>query len=218
MRNTAFVSPEHSEADLVAGAKRGDETAIRTIVRLQNQTLFRLARSIVSDQDAEDAVQEAYLRAFRDIGGFRGESSLKTWLGRIVVNAALERLRRERPDHVIPFPPPTLLADPERTMAHDQIRHMLEQAIDELPPAFRGVVVARLLEEMSVEETAQILGLKPETVKTRLFRARVLLRAAVVKRLGAALGEAFPFGDLRCQRMADRVVAKLREPFSPPCI
>src|SRR6185312_459662 len=107
MRNTAFVSPEHGEAELVAGAKRGDETAIRTIVRLQNQTLFRLARSIVSDQDAEDAVQEAYLRAFRDIGGFRGESSLKTWLGRIVVNAALERLRRERPDHVIPFPPPT---------------------------------------------------------------------------------------------------------------
>ena len=210
MRSTALAAPEPDEAALVAGAKRGDEAAIRTIIRLHNQTLFRLARGIVSDQEAEDAVQEAYLRAFRNIGGFRGESSLKTWLGRIVINTALERLRRQRPEHVISFPPANPSPDPERSMAHDQIRQMLEQAIDELPPLFRGVVVARLMEEMSVEETAQILDLKPETVKTRLHRARALLRTAIEKRLGAAIGDAFPFGDERCRRMADRVVERLR--------
>ena len=210
MRVAALATPQPDEAALVAGAKSGDETAIRTIIRLHNQTLFRLARGIVSDQEAEDAVQEAYLRAFRNIGGFRGESSLKTWLGRIVINTALERRRRERPEHVIPFPPANPSPDPERSMAHDQIRQMLEQAIDELPPLFRGVVVARLMEEMSVEETAQILDLKPETVKTRLHRARALLRAAIEKRLGAVIGDAFPFGDERCRRMADRVVERLR--------
>jgi len=204
------AAAERSEAELVAAAKQRDEAAIRTIVRLYNQTLFRLARGILPDAEAEDAVQEAYLRAFRGLAEFRGEASLKTWLGRIVVNTAREHRRRHRPSLALNGLESVAALDPERRMAQDQIRRLLEQAIDELPPPFRAVVMARLLEEMSVEETAAVLDLKPETVKTRLHRARRLLRAAVEKRLGAVIGEAFPFGDARCRRMADRVVARLR--------
>jgi RNA polymerase sigma-70 factor (ECF subfamily) len=210
-----------SEADLVAGARRHDEAAIRAIIRLYNQTLFRLARGIVADDEAEDVLQDAYLRAFGGIDGFRGEASLRTWLGRIVVNTALERLRRKRPtlqlavlenadpEHLAGFPLAGAATDPERGMAQDQVRRMLEQAIGVLPPDFRSVVMARLLEELSVEETAQILDLKPETVKTRLHRARKLLRAAMEKRLGAVFADVFPFGNERCQRTADRVVEGL---------
>src|SRR5579883_1834883 len=210
MGDAALAADEgRSEAELVAAAKQRDEAAIRTIVRLYNQTLFRLARGILPDAEAEDAVQEAYLRAFRGLAEFRGEASLKTWLGRIVVNTAREHRRRHRPSLALNGLESVAALDPERRMAQDQIRRLLEQAIDELPPPFRAVVMARLLEEMSVEETAAVLDLKPETVKTRLHRARRLLRAAVEKRLGAVIGEAFPFGDARCRRMADRVGAAL---------
>jgi RNA polymerase sigma-70 factor (ECF subfamily) len=215
MRNTAILAvAEHSEAELVAGAKRGDEAAIRAIIRIYNQSLFRLARGILADDEAEDALQEAYLSAFRGIAEFRGEASLRTWLGRIVVNAARERLRRRGKtvlldiDDVIAFPR-AAGGDPESKMAQDQVRKLLEQAIDELPPAFRSVAIARLIEEMSVEETAAVLDLRPETVKTRLHRARRLLQAAVERRIGAVMTEAFPFGDQRCQRVADRVIEGL---------
>lgn len=213
--NAIMPVTEHGEAELVAGAKRGDEAAIRTIIRLHNQSLFRLARGMLADDEAEDALQEAYLRAFRGIGEFRGEASLRTWLGRIVVNAARERLRRRgktvplNVEEVIAFPLTAAGGDPESKMAQEQIRKLLEQAIDELPPAFRSVAVARLIEQMSVEETATVLDLKPETVKTRLHRARRLLQVAIERRIGAVMTEAFPFGDMRCQRVADRVVEGL---------
>ena len=222
MREQAAAgSADPSEAELVAGAKRKDEAAIRAIIRRHNRALFRLARSLLPDDEAEEALQESYLRAFAGIAEFRGEASLRTWLRRIVVNEALGRIRRRRPtvdlemlDHAIPTaivafplsPPP---ADPERIMAQDQIRLLLEQAIDELPLAFRTIAVARLVERMSVEETAELFDLKPETVKTRLFRARRLLRAALEKRLGPALCETFPFDGARCENMADRVVKRL---------
>jgi RNA polymerase sigma-70 factor (ECF subfamily) len=164
------------------------------------------------------------MRAFASISSFRGEASLRTWLCRIVLNEALGRVRRYRPTlelefletagpgQVVPLPFSTSFSDPEQTMAQDQIREILEQAIDELPLAFRTVLVARLIEEMSVEETADLLGLRTETVKTRLHRARRLLRAALEKRFGAVLRDAFPFDGERCQRMADRVFARLSFP------
>lgn len=213
---------EPSEAELVAGAKQKDEAAIRAIIRQHNRTLFRLARSLLPDDEAEDALQESYLRAFAGIDEFRGEASLRTWLRRIVVNEALGRIRRRRPtidldvlDHanpatIVAFPLTPSPADPERVMAQDQIRLLLEQVIDELPPPFRAIAMARLVERLSVEETAELFDLKPETVKTRLFRARRLLRAALEKRLGPALCETFPFDGARCENMADRVVERLR--------
>jgi len=215
-----------SDTELIARALRRDEAAVRAIVQRHNRRLYRLARSIVrNDVEAEDVLQEAYLRGFANLATFRGESGLGTWLGRIVINEALGRLRRERPmeeltdraeagagqapalGEVIPFPGEQI--DPERTMAQRQIHSLLERAIDELPDAFRTVLVARVIEDMSVEETAELLGLQPETVKTRLHRARKLVRSALEQQIGSALTETFPFAGRRCERMADAVVARL---------
>ena len=212
-----------AEADLVAGARQGEEAAVRAIIRHNNRRLFRVARAIVrDDSEAEDVVQESYVRAFTRLGDFRGESSLSTWLTRIVINEAYGRLRRRRATvdwttveavptieaQIIPFPSPQL--DPERTMAQHEISQLLERAIDALPDAFRVVLVARLIEEMSVEETAKLLSLRPETVKTRLHRARALLRADLERSVGPLFTEAFPFDGRRCERMADAVVERLR--------
>ncbi len=212
------------EKPLVAAARNNDEAAIRSIIRAHNRMLFRIARSILSsDDEAEDAVQAAYVRAFTSLSGFRGDARIGTWLGRIVLNEALGRTRRARPTvpidalealpaaEVIRFPLFNLSSDPERSMAQQQIRQIVERAIDELPEVFRIVLVARLVEGMSVEDTAALLGLRPETVKTRLFRARVLLRTALEKRLGRVLQDAFPFAGERCHRIADRVVAALQD-------
>jgi RNA polymerase sigma-70 factor (ECF subfamily) len=221
---SGFLQRADSEKDLVAAAKGNDEAAIREIIRRHNRMLFRIARSILSsDDEAEDTVQAAYVRAFTAFSAFRGESRVGTWLGRIVLNEALGRARREpttvpidvlKPIHaaeVIPFPLSSTSPDPERIIAQRQMREIVERAIDELPEAFRTVLVARLVEGMNVEDTAALLGIRPETVKTRLFRARTLLRAALEKRLGRVLQDVFPFGGERCQRIADHVIGALRD-------
>lgn len=211
--------------DLLARARRGEETALRAIVQQNNRRLFRLARSIVRDEhEAEDVVQESYVRAFSHLSEFRGESSLATWLTRITLNEAYGRLRRRRAAvnvenieragvneaQIIPFPLWSSQADPERSMAQQQINKILERAIDALPEPFRLVLVARLVEDMSIEETAELLGLRPQTVKTRLHRARALLRGDLERRVGPLLTDVFPFDGVRCQRMADAVIARLR--------
>ena len=150
-------------------------------------------------------------------------SSLATWLTRIVLNEALQRVRRrtELPAsqanppplpaaQVIPFPlsgnQPT---DPERAMAQRQLCQLLERAIDELPDEFRTVLVARVIEDMSIEETADLLGLRPETVKTRLHRARRLLKAALAEHIDPLFSDVFPFAGKRCESIADVVVKRL---------
>ena len=214
------------ETELVARAVRKDEAAVRAIIKQHNQRLFRIARSVLRDDgEAEDALQQAYVRAFTSLATFRGESLLSTWLSRIVLNEALGRLRARRPTveldkvdekrgglgQVIPFPNGQPQFDPERQLAQHQIQSMLERAIDDLPDAFRTVLVARVIEEMSIEETAELLDLRPETVKTRLHRARRLVRESLEKSLGPALTQAFPFDGWRCDRMADRVVTALAQ-------
>lgn len=211
------------EASLVAGARRGDAAAIRAIIQRYNRRLYRMARSILrNDAEAEDAVQSAYLNAFRALHAFQGASSFGTWLTRIAINEALALARSRKPDihwesgdravmggEVIPFPAAAAGIDPERAMAQREIQIALETAIDDLPEAFRTVLVARLLEGMSVEETADLLGLRLDTVKTRLHRARRLLRQRLEERVGPILLDAFPFGGRRCERVADLVLQRL---------
>jgi RNA polymerase sigma-70 factor (ECF subfamily) len=208
---------------LVRLARTRNEPAIRALMRRYNRRLFRLARSVLRDDaEAEDVVQEAWVRAVTALDGFRGEAAFATWLTRIALNEALGRRRKRRPTvdweshgdtmsetEIIQFPVSAMTGDPERTMARSEIREVLERSIDELPDAFRGVFVARIVEGLSVEETAELFGLKPETVKTRLFRARALLRAALDRQLGPALTETFPFDGARCERMTDAVVRRL---------
>jgi RNA polymerase sigma-70 factor, ECF subfamily len=215
------------ESDLVRRAARGEEGAVRTIMQTHNRRLYRVARSIVCDgAEAEDVLQEAYLHAFQSLSRFRGEASLATWLTRIVLNEALQRVRRhtdlpvsriELPDqsagHVIPFPiSGTPVADPERVMAQRQLCQLVERAIDELPQDFRTVLVARVVEGMGVDETAALLGIRPETVKTRLHRARRLLRVTLADHIGPLFSDVFPFEGQRCARITDAVVKRLNRP------
>jgi RNA polymerase sigma-70 factor (ECF subfamily) len=212
-----------ADAELVRRARERDEAAIRAILRSNNRRLYRLARGILrNDSEAEDVVQETYLRAFTHLEDFRGESTLATWLGRIAINEALGRLRRQRPGvewtslppgtleaQVIQFPLSATSEDPEKSMAQREIQHVVEHAIDELPDAFRIVFITRVIEGMNVEETAEILGLKPETVKTRLHRARTMLRDNVEKKIGPVVMEAFPFAGKRCERLTESVLKRL---------
>ena len=179
-----------TDEDLVSLARGRDEAGVRAITKRYNRRLFRIARSILrDDSEAEDVVQETYVRAFTGLDMFRGDAAFGTWITRIAMNEALGRLRRRRPTvdwetygvnrnqaEIIHFPASAASSDPETNMAQGEIRAVLEQAIDELPDAFRAVFVARIVEGMSVEGTADLFGLQPATVKTRLHRARLQLR------------------------------------------
>jgi RNA polymerase sigma-70 factor, ECF subfamily len=222
--NSPQLAPARStDADLVQRARARDETAVRSIMQSNNRRLYRIARGILrNDSEAEDVVQETYVRAFTNLESFRGDSSLATWLARIAMNEALGRLRRQRPSvdlstlapgileaQIIQFPLSAMPDDPEKSMAQREIQHVVEHAIDELPEAFRIVFITRVIEGMSVEETAGILDLKPETVKTRLHRARALLRDNVEKKIGPVVMEAFPFAGKRCERLTHAVLRRL---------
>jgi len=222
MRQAQTPKVADSNADLVARARDRDEAAIRSIMQSNNRRLFRLARGILrNDSEAEDVVQETYVRAFTYLDQFRGDSSLSTWLSRIAMNEALGRLRGQRANvELTSLPQPTLEAqiiqfplaastDPEKTMAQREIQQVVEHAIDEIPEPFRLVFVTRVIEGMNVEETAEILGLKPETVKTRLHRARAMLRENVENKIGPVVMEAFPFAGKRCERLTETVLKRL---------
>jgi RNA polymerase sigma-70 factor (ECF subfamily) len=199
---------------------RTPESAARLMQR-HNRKLWRIARSIVrDDSDAEEVVQEAYLRAFTSLGSFRGEASLGTWLARITINEALRRAQRrdalagsadlgeetaaDPSGRHLPQP-----ANPEQSAARAEIRSMVERAIDALPAPFRLVFVMRVVEQMSIEETAAALCIPAATVKSRLHRANQQLRDALGAELAAMLEGAFPFGGLRCERLVRAVLARL---------
>lgn len=222
-RTRAFATLDPArELQLVQSALAGDGQAFLSIMQTHNQRLYRIARGVVrNDSEAEDIVQEAYVLAFAHLGSFRGGSSLGTWLSRIVINEALGRLRRGRKAEmlgaigngqdatIIQFPVPSGVEDPERTMAQRQILHLVERATDSLPDIYRTVFVARVLEGLSVEETADLLSLRPETVKTRLHRARHLVRKQLHEQIGPVLLDAFPFAGRRCARLSAAVMARL---------
>ena len=213
--------PVSADAELAGRALARDAGAFRAIMQKHNRRLYRIARSILrNNTEAEDAVQDAYVSAFTHLASYRGESTLATWLSRIVMNEALGRLRRRRPTvdlaalerseaEIIQFPLSTPSDDPERTMAQRQILQLVEQATDNLPEVFRLVFVTRVIEGMSVEETSELLGIKPETVKTRLHRARQLVRDQLDKQIGPVLMHAFPFAGRRCERMTEAVMIRL---------
>jgi RNA polymerase sigma-70 factor (ECF subfamily) len=223
MGRNSVLRTEHSDAELVHGIAANDHAAFERLMRRYNSRLFRVARAILKDDaEAEDAVQDAYLEAYRHIGEFRGQSQVATWLTRIAINQALMRLRRHKRDRVVvPFPTEgggTVAAEvvdhkaesPADATLRAEIRTVVESRIDELPPAFRAVFVMRDVEEMSVQETAECLGIPAATVRTRLFRARALLREALTRDVDTATLEVFGFAGQRCDRIIARVLAALR--------
>lgn len=229
MQTSSYISlPRHpkdaSEAELISRAADGDGMAFEVIMRRHNQLLFRTARSILrNDAEAEDVVQESYLRAWRALGTFRAESRLSTWLVRIATNEALGRLRRKGAE-VIPLEAAMMSSEPETRAAltdepergpeqavlRSQIRKLMEARIDRLPAAFRTVFMLRAIEELSVEEVAQALEIPEATVRTRFFRARSLLRESLAQDMDSALGDAFSFDGARCDRIVSAVLARGR--------
>ncbi|MGH8807881.1 MAG: RNA polymerase sigma factor [Noviherbaspirillum sp.] len=226
-RPAAATDQGPQDSDIVRRVLAGDQGAFELLMRRYNRPLYRTARSILKDDaEAEDVLQESYLLAYRGLGKFRGESSLSTWLTRIVVNEAIARSRKtERRAQIIALdgdgewsnetantnmnqatPEP-----PERAALRAEARRLLESKIDALPEAFRTVFVLRALEEMTVEETAHCLGIPEATVRTRFFRARGLLREALSRELDFALEEAFSFDGERCDRIVSSVLRRLKE-------
>jgi RNA polymerase sigma-70 factor (ECF subfamily) len=219
-----------SDPELAAMVAAGDARAFEVLMRRHNGTLYRTARSIVRDDaEAEDIVQESYLLAYRKASSFRGESSLSTWLTRIVVNEASGRLRktRRRAD-IIELVPGANGFDSETEDAmgdeHDahlapetpddaalraEARRLIEARIDALPDQLRTVFVLRAIEDMSVQETADALGMLEATVRSQYFRARSLLREALARDFDHAVGSAFSFDGARCDRIVAAVLARL---------
>jgi len=206
---------------LVERARSGDPGALEAIMRRHNRALFRTARAILRDDaEAEDAVQESYLRAFAALGEFRGESKLSTWLVRIAANEALMRRRSSvRRAAVVPLRADGEQAHEEEAMSEDpgpeqdaqraEMRRLLERRIDALPDDYRTVFVLRALEEMSVEETAAALGIPEPTVRSRHFRARALLRESLAQEIDRNLEDAFGFAGARCDRVVANVLRRL---------
>lgn len=217
-----------SDTALVAAILAGDDSAFETLMRRHNRLLFRTARAILAnDADAEEAVQEAYLKAYLKLAGFAGTARLSTWLVKIAVNESLARLRRRMPGAApdgVPWDEtaesqmtadaPTTTPSPEAAAAQGELRRCLEAAIDALPQAQRSVFMLRAVEEFSTEDTAECLGIPPETVKTRLHRARRQLRRRLQRRAQSALSDTFPFAGARCDRIVARVLQRLR--IEPP--
>jgi RNA polymerase sigma-70 factor (ECF subfamily) len=213
-----------TDADLAARSARGDQAAFETVMRRHNTRLFRVARSILkNEEEAEDALQEAYLHAYRQIGDFRGSAQLRTWLTRIVINQALTRVRKLKRDQVlVSFEagratdaretdmPDTTGESPSDAALRAETRQLLERRIDELPLAFRTVFVMREVEEMTVEETAECLEIPQATVRTRLFRARAILRERLSRDLDVAATQVFGFAGDRCDRIVAGVLTRLR--------
>lgn len=212
------------ETALVDLARGGDEAAVRILVQRYNRRLYRVARAVLRDDaEAEDVVQEAHVSAFSALDRFHGRSSFATWITRIAINAALARRRRRRPAlpleaaesenggaaRVIAFP--AVQPNPEQAMGRSQVRELLQQVVEELPDAFRIVFVLRDIEGLSVEETAGHLDIKPATVRTRLHRARGMMRAGLARHAAESLPDLFPFAGSRCDRMAGRVVRSLKQ-------
>jgi RNA polymerase sigma-70 factor (ECF subfamily) len=220
-----------SDFQLVALVRQGRGAAFAQIMRRNNRRLFRLVRAIVQDDfEAEEVVQETYVRAFTALASWRGDSSLSTWLSRIALNEALGLVQRRRKTVDFEAAAETqapggsgsfdqlLHTSPEAVAARAEIRHLVERAIDGLPADFRAVFMLRAIEQLSVEETAVTLEILPETVRTRFFRARRLLRRALGKQLASVFEDIFPFAGARCDRIMEKVLHRLSmagEPAPP---
>jgi RNA polymerase sigma-70 factor (ECF subfamily) len=222
--STPNPAADAPDAELAVRIAAGEPAAFEALMRRHNRALFRTARAILRDDaEAEDALQEAYLQAYRAIGTYRAEAKLSTWLARIVANEALMRVRkRARRAEIVPMqagvfeteineiPDDNMDETPERSAQRTEMRRLLETQIDALPDDYRVVFVLRAVQEMSVEETAEALGIPQATVRTRLFRARSLLREGLATKIDVACEEAFSFAGERCDRIVANVLERMK--------
>jgi RNA polymerase sigma-70 factor (ECF subfamily) len=213
------------DLQLVSCILNRETRAVRLVTQRNNQRLFRVAWSILRNRaEAEDVVQETYVRAFAAIGTFDGQSSLSTWLTRIAINEALARKRSSQRRAAILNANSVLVMDeyreklmdlrarrdtPEAALMRKQLAQLLERAIAMLPEAFRATFVLREIEGLSVHETADVLQIPSVTVRTRYLRARKRLQQLLDPELKNALGDAFPFAGADCEALTAKVLQRL---------
>jgi RNA polymerase sigma-70 factor (ECF subfamily) len=203
------------DADVVARVLTGDTALFELLMRRYNRLLFRLARGIVRDDDeARDVVQAAYVNAYYHLDQFRGPAGFKPWLARIAVNEALGRVRRapatvDAEQHVLTLPD-IAEGEPEHAATGRDLLRILQTAIDRLPEEFRQVFMLRGVEQLSIAETAEMLDIKPATVKTRFHRARRLLQELLHRKLDDVVRDTFPLGGQRCDAIVGSVLARIR--------
>ena len=216
---------DKSLARQVAG---GDRTAFELLMRRYNRRLYRLACAVLRNHaEAKDALQEAYLHAYRSMAQYRGDAVLSTWLSKLVLNECNARVRRSaRRENIVPMinagvDMDDLGADapaseaPERAVAREQIREVLERKVSQLPEIFRLVFVMRSVEELDVQEIADTLSISPETVRSRHFRARGMLREALAREIDLAEGDLYQFGGAHCDAVVAWVHAHLPDSTVP---
>ena len=205
--STSTVTSGFDEAALVARAKAGDAAAFSDLVKQYDRRVFRMAKQITqNEEDAEDVLQETFLKAYSHLDDFQGNSRFYTWLVRIAVNEALMKLRKRRSDKTVPLDEPIDTGedemvreiavwdeDPEQKYSREELADILEQAIQSLKPAYRTVFVLRDIEELSIEETAQALSLSISAVKSRLLRARLQLREKLTRQFKRKGDDAFGY-------------------------
>jgi RNA polymerase sigma-70 factor, ECF subfamily len=214
------------DAEVVDRVRRGETELFEVLMRRYNQKLYRAARSVFPRDpvEAEDVVQDAWVRAFAHLSQFEGRSSLPTWLVRITLHEAWARARRlrrseplrepdaeaatvRRKESTMEYPSP--VADPETDAAGTEMRAILEAAVAALPETYRTVFVLRAVEDMSTEETAESLEISSDAVKTRLHRARGLLRKELFARAGASQAALYAFAGERCDRIVAAVLSRV---------
>jgi RNA polymerase sigma-70 factor (ECF subfamily) len=205
--SSSTVIPAFDESALVARAKAGDVEAFSELVRHYERRVFRMAKQITqNDDDAEDVLQETFLKAYTHLDAFQGNSKFYTWLVRIAVNEALMKLRKRRSDRTVPLDEPIDTGedemvreiavwdeDPEQSYSREELAEILNQAVESLKPAYRTVFILRDIEEMSIEETAEVLGLSISAVKSRLLRARLQLREKLTRQFKRKGDDAFAY-------------------------
>jgi len=194
-----------TDAEIVERVRAGETALFEILMRRHNQRIYRAARAVIKDEaDTEDVMQQAYINAFTHLSQFQDRSQFSTWLTRITVHEALARRRKWKPEETSEDVMETLTSpqpDPERQAYAAELRRVLEAAVDSLPETYRLVFMLRDIEGLSTSETAAGLELGDEAVKTRLHRARAMVRSAITERIGASTAEAFAFQAPRCDRV-----------------
>ena len=206
------------DQEVVERVRSGEKGLYEILMRRYNQTLYRAVRSYLRDgDDVQDAMQEAYVKAYTKLDQFKGDSAFSTWLVRIGINEALQVLRKQRTMHIYTDPgqraegltqlPDTGQMNPEQRTIRDEHRRLLEQAVDRLPDDYRAVYMLREVEEMSVAEVSQVLGITESNVKVRLHRAKIMVKDALLSAHQA--GAAFEFGNAHCDALVAAVMARI---------
>jgi RNA polymerase sigma-70 factor (ECF subfamily) len=224
---TVTVTPQDplTDEEVVARVLGGETSMFEIVMRRYNQLLYRVARAILrNDGEAEDVMQDAYVRAYEHLDQFAGRAKFSTWLTRIAVHEALARQRHgSRYQELDPMSEregdpmdgfAVMALNPEQEASNSEIRSLLEEAVEKLPDAYRTVFMLRDIEEMSTTDTANALEISEENVKVRLHRARALLRKSLYARAGMERKEAFNFHAVRCDRVVKNVFERIQKQAS----